>query len=352
MNTSKLLQALINARGPSGQEDEVLNLCQEVINPFVDEMWVDPAGNLIGKVNGTGDLAPIRLMVHMDEISMIVKKINPDGSLRVDPLGGLLPGSLGQTPVEILADKQILRGILSFGALHISKETPSTHKFLPEEDKGLEKALAWSDVKIITRLSPEELKSMGVRPGTRVVVAQSRRELFYFQDCIAGYFLDNRAAIVIGIEVLRQMRETNQRPKSDLYFVATCSEEIGGPAGSYACRNLPGDLTIALDVGPVAEEYQVELSSAPIVVYQDTFSLYDKKVSDTFIALGNKMNLPLQCAIWNNYGSDSSLAHIRGQTAKSALICFPCANTHGYEIIHQESMEQLSKLLFEFLVKE
>ena len=52
----------------------------------------------------------IRLMAHMDEISMIVKRINEDGSLRVDPLGGILPGAIGQCPVDILETKRNFQG--------------------------------------------------------------------------------------------------------------------------------------------------------------------------------------------------------------------------------------------------
>lgn len=35
-----------------------------------------------------------------------------------------------------------------------------------------------------------------------------------------------------------------------MYLVFTTNEEIGGIGGSYARRTLPGDLTVALEVGP------------------------------------------------------------------------------------------------------
>ena len=62
----------------------------------------------------------------------------------------------------------------------------STYKMVPEDEKGLGKALAWEDVKVITRKSIQELVQSGVHAGTRVVIGQQRRELFMFQDCIAG----------------------------------------------------------------------------------------------------------------------------------------------------------------------
>lgn len=348
----RLLQLLVNARGPCGQEEEVRLLCYDLLKDIVDEIWIDSSGNLVGKISGrSSSEQPIRLMAHMDEISMIVKRINEDGSLRVDPLGGILPSSLGQSPVEIMGDSEHFHGVLSFGSLHITKETVATHKMVPEEEKGLGKALLWEDVSVITGKSLDLLKKAGVHAGTRVVLARQCRQLLSFQDYIAGYFLDNRAAIVICLGALKKLRHNSQRPFQDVYFVATCTEEVGGYGASYAARTLPGDLTIAVDVGPVAKEYQTVLCPFPIVVYQDSFALYDKKVSDRLIELGNKMGIQTQCAIWSNYGSDASLAQQRGHAAKTALLCFPVENTHGYEIIHRESLMNCASLLAAYLLE-
>lgn len=347
-----LLQQLLYARGACGEEEEVRNLCFSLFKEVVDEVRIDPFGNLIGKVFGERKEAPpIRLMAHMDEISMIVKRINEDGSLRVDPLGGILPGAIGQCPVDILGDQERFSGVLSFGSLHVTKETVSTYKMVPEEEKGLGKALTWEDVKVITRKSLKELAQNGVHAGTRVVIGKQRRELLMFQDCIAGYFLDNRASIAICLCAFKRMRQRNQRPNNDVYLVATCMEEIGGQGASYAARTLPGELTIAVDVGPVATEYGTRLSGGPIIVYQDAFSVYDKRTSDNLVSLARELGQEPQCAIWGNYGSDASLAQSRGQSARSALICFPVENTHGFEIMHKESISQCANLLAAFLCK-
>src|SRR5260221_299777 len=124
-----MLQRLINARGPCGQEDEVRELLITELSSIGDEVWVDPAGNLVAKIVGRNpNKPPVRLMVHMDELSMIVKRINNDGSLRVEPLGGILPSAFGQGPVEVMGDYEDVMGILSFGSLHTSTETHATNK--------------------------------------------------------------------------------------------------------------------------------------------------------------------------------------------------------------------------------
>ena len=343
-----LLQSLINAYGPCGQETEVRDLCQTELKSLTDEVWTDPAGNLIGKIKGKNKSSPaIRLMTHMDEISMIVKRVNSDGSLRVNPLGGAYPGSFGQGVVDILGDKQLLTGILSFGSMHITQESAHTNKIMPKEFRGEGIAPFWNHVHVITRKTAKDLAEAGVHPGTRVVISRSRRTLHQFEDCIAGYFLDNRAAIFIAIETLRKLK--NQTLENDVYIVITCSEEIGAHGACYAARNLPGDISIAIDVGPVAQEYQTILSPDPIIVYQDTVSLYDKKICDYLAHLCKKLKFNPQYAIFETYGSDASIAHSIGQSAKAALLCFPVENTHGYEITHRESLSRCIDLLHAYL---
>lgn len=349
----ELLQLLINAKGPCGQEDDVRALCEKLLQPLADEIWVDAAGNLIGKVNGTceDDSQGINLMVHMDELSLVVKRIHEDGSLRVNPLGGIHPFNFGQGPVEILGERKRFSGILSFGCMHTTKETPAVNKITPEEYRGLGKTPAWEDVTVITRMSPDELKEAGVYPGTRVVIEEGRRKLYHFQDCIAGYFLDNRASIAVAIAALKQLKDKKIKPQKDVYFVATCNEEVGAHGASYAARVLPSATTLAIDVGPVAKEYNTVLSQAPIIVYQDSFALYDKKISDQMVSIGEKLGLKPQRAVLGGYGSDASVAFSRGQSAKAALLCFPVENTHGFEITHQDSLKHCVDLLASFLAE-
>jgi putative aminopeptidase FrvX len=94
MKDIDLLQALINARGPSGQEDEVRAICEKEFKDLTTDTWIDPAGNVVGKISGTDpNLESLQIHIHMDELSLIVKRINEDGSLRVNPLGGIYPAN-------------------------------------------------------------------------------------------------------------------------------------------------------------------------------------------------------------------------------------------------------------------
>ena len=74
----------------------------------------DAAGNLVARISPPhlpreqARRAAVRLLAHLDEIAMIVKRVEADGTLRVVALGGAQPVSFGVCPVQILAGEAVL----------------------------------------------------------------------------------------------------------------------------------------------------------------------------------------------------------------------------------------------------
>lgn len=343
----ELLQELVYARGPSGQEEEVRVVCQREIQALCDETHVDAAGNLIGLLRGASRQTPvIRVMAHMDELSLVVKRVNQDGTLRVSPLGGIYPSNFGQGAVDILGDGEIISGILSLGPQHTTEESS---RIWATKTNGGNIATNWGHVYVFTRRTPKQLEAVGVHAGTRVVIAQSRRKIIEIKDCIGGYFMDNRAAITILIGAVAHMKEKKIRPTGDIYLAMTTNEEIGGHGAAFAARTLPGDRALAVDSGPASEEYGVALTDAPVVAYGDAKGLYDKSIADQLLAHGRRLGMEPQCAYWQSYGSDASMAKALGQTPKAGLLCVPTENTHGYEIIPRKALSSCVALLAAYL---
>jgi putative aminopeptidase FrvX len=95
--------------------------------------------------------------------------------------------------------------------------------------------------------------------------------------------------------------------------VATTSEEMGGIGATYASRALPGDLTVALDVGPAeAAENQVDLGGGPVVAYADDAVVYDRAVADALVDVGRELGLDPQTAVWQSSDSDASQSKASG----------------------------------------
>ncbi len=100
-------------------------------------MWTDDAGNLIGYI-GADDAesrdhrhrsssiaggAATRVVAHMDELSMLVKRVEPDGTLHMTQLGIMYPGNFGLGPVAVLGDHQTLTAVLTLGSEHTTQES-------------------------------------------------------------------------------------------------------------------------------------------------------------------------------------------------------------------------------------
>ncbi|OBJ52361.1 M42 family metallopeptidase [Mycobacterium sp. 1423905.2] len=344
-----LLQELLWAYGPCGQEHAVREVCRRELEPVVDDSWVDEAGNLVGLVRGAREQAPAtRIMAHMDELSMLVKRVEPDGTLHLTQLGTMYPGNFGLGPVAILGTQETLTGVLALGSEHTTKESQRIWETKP--DKG-DKSLDWMHVYVFTGRTREELAAAGVRPGTRVCVDRSKRTLVEFGDYLGCYFMDDRAPVTALLQAARCLRERGDRPASDVYLVFTTNEEVGGVGGSYASRTLPGDITLALEVGPTEAEYATSCAGGPIVAYGDAECVYDKDLADRLMDIAAALDLSPQAAVLGAFESDASHAKASGLSPRAALLCVPTLSTHGYEVITRQAIPAMTDILVEFMLK-
>jgi putative aminopeptidase FrvX len=185
-----------------------------------------------------------------------------------------------------------------------------------------DKAMDWMHVYVFTGRTLEELTSAGIGPGTRVCVERSKRSLVEIGDYLGCYFMDDRGPVLALLQSARVLRESSERPLNDAFLVFTTNEEIGGVGGSYASRTLPGDLTIALEVGPTEEEYRTRVSGGPIVGFSDALCVYDKDVADRLMSIATDLGLSPQAAVLGAFESDASNAKAHGLSARAA--CCAC----------------------------
>ncbi|MEL6439774.1 MAG: M20/M25/M40 family metallo-hydrolase [Cyanobacteria bacterium J06621_8] len=328
------IQELVLCHSPSGWETEVDSLISAKFAALNLTSWQDQAGNIIAKIPGQTSEGAIAITAHKDEIGMIVKEITGDGCLQVRRLGGSYPWVYGEGVVDILGDRQVIQGILSFGSRHVSHESP-------QKAQQTELPVMWEDAWVETKCSEEELAVAGVRPGTRLVVGKHRKQPFRLKDYIASYTLDNKASVAILLEVAAQI--TN--PPRDVYLVASAKEEVGAIGALYFTQNQKLDALIALEICPLAEEYPIESGEAPVLLSQDNYGIYDELLNSEIRAAAAAAATPLQLAILGGFGSDASIAMKYGHLARGACLSFPTQNTHGYEIAHLGAIANCIKIL-------
>ena len=109
-----------------------------------------------------GGEAKVALLAHKDEIGGLVKRVEEGGRLVGQTLGDAHPWIWGEGPVEVLGRHDTVLGVLSFGARHVSDESPQRKQL---DDTPVK----WKDAWIETKLGAEALEAAGVTVGSRIV---------------------------------------------------------------------------------------------------------------------------------------------------------------------------------------
>lgn len=328
------IHELVLCHSPSGMETEIDRVLFKQFKALNVDCWQDRAGNVVARIKGQNSGRAVAITAHKDEIGMIIKTIEPNGCLQVRRLGGSFPWVYGEGVVDILGDERVISGILSFGSRHVSHESP-------QKAQQVDEPLLWEDAWVETKCSLEELTSLGVRPGTRVVVGKHRKQPFRLKDYIASYTLDNKASVAI----LLALAERITNPPVDVYLVASAKEEVGAIGALYFTQNQTLDALIALEICPLADEYPVESGVAPVLLSQDNYGVYDELLNAEIRNAAAKAEVPLQLAVIDGFGSDASIAMKFGHVSRGACLSFPTQNTHGYEIAHLGAIANCTEIL-------
>ncbi|MGH8582291.1 MAG: M42 family peptidase, partial [Gammaproteobacteria bacterium] len=291
------------------------------------------AGNIVVRIAGSGEGA-IAITAHKDEIGMIVKRTARGGRVEVRNLGGAFPWVYGEGVVDLLGDRAVLSGVLSFGSRHVSHESPQK----ATQDQA---PLRWQDAWVETKLTPAALDEAGIRPGTRVVVGKHRKRPLRLGDYIASYTLDNKAALAILLALVERL----SAPRRDVYLLASSKEEVGAIGALYFSQRHALDALIALEICPLAPEYPLQDGDAPVLLSQDGYGPYDEGLNQELHTAAERHGLPLQRAVISGFGSDGSLAMKHGHVGRAACLGFPTQNTHGYEIAHLGAIANCLEIL-------
>jgi putative aminopeptidase FrvX len=338
----ELITELTTAHSPVGNEREIDAVLRRHLDPLPCDVWQDSASNIIAKIAGAASDCPLILDAHKDELGLVIKRIEEDGKIRVATLGGTYPWKYGEGPMDILADVGTVPAVLCFGAMHTTEESP-IHAVRSNGGRQLK----WSDCYLDAKLSKSELLEQGVHPGCKVVVSRDRKQPIRIGDYVGTYALDDKGAVAVLLSLATLLADAP--PPQDVYLVFSSTEENAGGGGPFAARTLPGDTYIALEIAPVAEEYDIVAGDAPVLVYKDGYNVYNEGLLRSLAALAKELEIDIQHAALESYGTNASIARKVAAIGRIAAVAFPCQNTHGFEVAHLDSLTNLTTLLLTFI---
>ncbi len=290
---TKLLSKICTTPGVSGFEQRIREVVLEEIKDLVDEVQVDNMGNVYAIKKGKSD-KKVMIGAHMDEIGFIVTHIDDKGFIRFHTLGGFDPKTLTAQRV-IIHGKEDVIGVMASKPIHV---------MTPDERN---KVANLSDYFIDTGLTAEEVKEL-IEIGNPIT---REREFIEMGNCVNGKSLDNRLAVFILIETLKQLK--GKEVPYDIYGVFTVQEEVGiRGANVSALRIKPDfgfglDTTIAFDLpGAAAHEMITKLGEGTAIKIMDASTICDYRMVDYMKKTATKHNIKWQSEILTAGGTDTA----------------------------------------------
>ena len=342
---SRLRQSLTDLMlipGLSGHEERIARAIRAAL-PEGIVTKTDRLGNLTASFPGDPDAPSVLLMTHMDQLGFIVRKIEPDGLIRVERLGGVAEKAMAAQAVLLCGTMGDIPGIIM---------TKAHHATGPDEKY---KVLPTPDIRIDTgHGSKSAVQAAGIRIGTPVVYRPQVLPLA--GDRIAGTAIDDRAGCAVLIEVARALAVRKTGPTVHLLW--SVQEEFNLRGAVVAAQNLNPDIAIqidlmlATDTPDMADRGEMTLGGGPGI---SLYSFHGRgtlngviphpAMVQLFETTAQTAGIPLQRSAQVGVLTDLSYVQLLGQGVASIDIGFPMRHSHSpLECCDLGDLEGLTRL--------
>lgn len=341
--TLQMLKDLTDARSIPGDEKEARNVMKQYISPYADEVFTDNLGSLIAKKSGLENGPKIMIAGHLDEVGFMVTRIDDNGFVYFQTVGGWWSQVMLAQRVTLLTRKGDVTGIIGSKPPHI---LPPEARKKPVEIKDM-----FIDIGASSR---EEAEEFGVLPGDSVVPYFEFTQMKNEKLLLAKAW-DNRIGCAIAIEVLKQLKE--EEHPNVVYGVGTVQEEVGLRGAKTSTHAIEPDIGFAVDVGIAGDtpgispkEADSKIGKGPQVILYDASMVSHKGLRDFVTDTADKNEIPYQFSSMAGGGTDSGSIHLtaNGVPALSLTIATRYIHTHA-AILHRDDFDNIVKLIVEVI---
>jgi|YelNatPaOPRAMG01_1025707.scaffolds.fasta_scaffold04699_7 putative aminopeptidase FrvX len=333
-----MLRELTDLPGVSGYETPVREYITERLG-IAKVARTDNIGNLILEI-GTGR-PHIALVAHMDEVGLVVTKIEDDGSLRFRKVGGVDDRILLSRKVKIHTANGPVNGVIGIKPPHLMTD--------PEEMK---KTVSFEKLRIdVGTRSRKETERLGIRVLDSVTLEKGLERLG--RDLVVGRGLDDRVGCAILME--SYMRLKNAKLRGRLTCVWSVQEEMGLRGAKVIAHTLNPDYVIVLDTcssgdSPGVDEGHLQpaiLGKGPAIRFFDSASIASPALRELARELAKRRKIPVQEIVAGGTTDATAV-----QEAGSAVIPIGVGmrNTHSTtEIVSLKDIENAVRLVVELV---
>ncbi len=313
-----LLQQLVDTPGVSGREERVRALVSEQMTALGAQTTVDAMGSLIGHIPGKGP--KVALIAHMDEIGFLVSKIDPQGFIRVMPVGGIDPRVFGAQKVMVHGRRD-LPGMVGSVPPHLLKKSDGkdNKEALPIEESFIDPGLPAEEVAALVRVGD---------PVTFATPSWQNEHTFFAKA------LDDRVGLWVMLGAARQAK----RIDADLFLIASTQEEYGLRGAGPAIFAVRPQVALALEGTVASDTPGLKLPPNTMATAQgkgaeirltDRGMIADRPLADFLMGLADRAQIPYQVIVKNTGATDATAGQVSGPGVKVGTLSVPTRYIHA-----------------------
>ncbi len=335
-----LLRELVESHGIAGWEAGPRAVAEREMSAL-GATTTDRLGNLrlvLPGGGGSGGGPKVMVAAHLDEIGFLVRHVDDEGFVFLQPLGGFDPRQMNSKRVRVETDAEALPGTLNYG-------TKPKHLLTDDEAKAGQRIEGF-----FVDLGLGKGAKERVRVGDRATMDAPFAEM---GDLLVGKAMDDRVGVYVMIEALKAMGGH----RAEIHAVATVQEEIGLRGAAAAGSAIAPDVAIALDVtlandipGVPKLEWCTELGKGAAIEIMDSSLVCDPDLVRRFRETAERHGIPHQMEILARGGTDAGAIQRLHGGIPSFTLSVPCRYVHTTnETVHRGDVQACVDLLARFL---
>ena len=331
-------ERLLDVDSTTGQFRQIQQLICSMLDELDYPYHITHKGGVIADLGGEED--PLVITVHLDDIGLMVRHINADGTLNVCPVGGLYPFYSVTENVRVYTrDGGVYTGCVCRmpNSIHVTEE--ELRNVLPDFRTNVCVVLD-EDVR-----SAEEVRALGLDTGDMIALEP---RFTMSNGYLKSRFIDDKACAAVLFTCLKSLRENSLETGRKVYAYFSMYEEIGH--GTVWLPEGVRDM-LAVDIAPTGPDQNSDERKVSIFAKDSRFP-YHWEMTNELRETARDAGIDYVMDVFTpHYGTDCDPSVLAGHDIRHAAIGPGTANSHGYERTHIQGLRATYELLMAYMLR-
>ncbi len=329
-------KSLLAIDSTTGQFREIQNWVIAEIERLGFPYTVTHKGGVLADLGGEGNA--LAIAAHLDDIGLMVRHINADGTLNVCAVGGLYPVyCVGENVRIYTGDGKVITGTVC--------RTPNSIHVTEEEIRTTIGDFRKNICVVIDEPvhSAAETRALGIETGDMIALEP---RFTMTNGYIKSRFIDDKACAATLFNVMKTIRDQKLIPGRKVYAYFSCYEEIG-----HGTTWLPADVKdiLSIDIAPTGPEQNSEEHLVTIFA-KDSRYPYHVEMTKELRDIARREGIDFVMDVFTpHYGTDGDTSVAAGYDIRHAAIGPGTANSHGYERTHIDGLKNTYALTLAYI---